>query len=491
MRRAPHVALVALAALASCRRGPVVEVDAAPAELAPKDTSPPKAPPPLRAPKPPVPPLPDLPPLAAQAAISMLPADVRLDGFGACKGVWNGSFVAPRSCAMKASLFSSQVDGARPLVPSSLLDSDLTQLPPVIDHRADGTEGPVRSQGAVPACTAFAEAAAIDHAIGRWLGKPSRVSVMQIWSRYHTATEAKALAANLGQPLGSEDDWPFAVNEANGWLACDDVDAAMKKKYGCGLPVAAAHGAKAASNTVARFTRVRVLDPTNISTMRVTLAEGQDIVVAMRIPESFVPKGKAGARYVPHWPSVDGDTGHAMTIAGYAALSQGTYFLLHNSWGPTWGDAGYAWVHEQTVAKWTREAVVIDAEPAVRDAQARPVRARGQTACAAGLVQDSIKGTCAAPCPDQSPRHNGVCPAAKDACPPSYVNLTGTCVLAAPKTSGRDPRTGISWTCGFGGCAYVLPRAEDPGCTGGTCQVSCPAPDYRVARDGQSIVCVE
>lgn len=99
----------------------------------------------------------------------------------------------------------------------------------------------IRNQLAVPACTAFAEASAIDHAIGRWTGKPPYVSVMQIWSRYHTATEENALESNLGQPVGAEEDWPFAVNEANSWLACEDVDADMKKKYGCGQQVNAAH----------------------------------------------------------------------------------------------------------------------------------------------------------------------------------------------------------------------------------------------------------
>jgi hypothetical protein len=83
-----------------------------------------------------------------------------------------------------------------------------------------------------------------------------------------------------------------------------------------------------------------------------------------------------------------------------------------------------------------------------------------------------------------------VCPVAGQ-CPDGYVNLTGACVLAAPTASGRDPSTGIEWTCGPGGCSYVLPRSSDPTCTGAVCKASCPAPDFRVARMGRSLVCVE
>jgi len=485
MRRA-LIVLVALVRCGACRSD---NVDAGPAATSAKDTSPAKAPPPLRAPHPAVPALPDLPSLASHEPAAALPTDVNLEATK-CAGVWNGSDVSPRLC-MKAALFSSQVEGAVALVSASLLHADLAQLPAVVDHRTDGTEGVVRDQTTVPACTAFAEASAIDHAIGRWTGKAAHVSVMEIWSRYHTSTEENALASNLDQPLGKEEDWPFSTTEANGWLGCDQIDAAMKKKYGCGQPINAAHAAKT-SDAIARFTHVHLLKAADAAVIRETIAAGQDVVVAMLVPDAFVPKGKPGARYIPHYPSVKNEeVGHAMVIAGYANFAHGTYFLLHNSWGSTWGDGGYAWIHEATIARWTREAVVIDAEPQVRDAKQRPIRARGETTCDGDFVQDSIKGTCTPRCPDQSPRHDGVCPAATNPCPAGFVNLTGVCVHAAPIGSGNDSDSGISWTCGAGGCAYVLPRAADPTCTGNVCRASCPAPDYRIAKEGSQLVCIE
>jgi hypothetical protein len=486
MRRA----IILLAALVACKgKAPA---DAGPADLATKDTSPAKAPPALRVPHPPVPALPDLPSLASHEPAAALPAGVKLDSAARhCRSVWNGFGVTAESCS-KSTLFSSQVDGALPLVSWKALHADPASLPAVVDHRLEATEGSVRDQGPVPACTAFAEAAAIDHAVGRWTGKPSHVSVMQIWSRYHTATEENALAANLTQPVAKEEDWPFVANEANSWLACEQVDETMKKKYGCGQPVTPAHAAKANGDPIAKLTRVRLLKSADASVIRQTVAAGQDVIVAMHVPDTFVPKGKAGARYIPHYASVANDeVGHAMLIAGYVTFANGVYFLLHNSWGASWGDGGYAWIHEATIAKWAHEAVVLDAEPQVLDAKQRPIRARGETTCDGDFVPDSITGTCTPKCPDGSPRHDGVCAAAKNPCPASFVNLTGACVLAAPTSTGTDSDSGVSWACGPGGCSYVLPKSADPTCSGNTCKASCPAPDYRIAKEGSALVCIE
>ena len=63
--------------------------------------------------------------------------------------------------------------------------------------------------------------------------------------------------------------------------------------------------------------------------------------------------------------------------------------------------------------------------------------------------------------------------------------------LAGPTASGRDPETGISWSCGPGGCSYELPRTSDPACTGATCRASCPAPDIALAKMKDELVCVE
>lgn len=484
------MALVAFAMGCDAIRGR--EEDAGPAPVAPKEMAAAKSPPKPRA-APPVPPLPDLPVLDAQEKPPPAPPSLK-SAFsvtppapGGCRGlVWNGTEVVALPCAKNGVLFGRDAKGARALVSQKLLDADRTAIPAIVNHQYVGFEGPVRDQKTSPACTAFALAAAADQAVARWTGKPSSVSVMEIWSRYKEPYAQKAISENLTKTVGADATWPFDERIAKGWLACEP---GMKRpKEGCGLAPDAKKVALLAAEPVATFTDVTYLEDADGERIKAHLSIGEDVIVTLDLPETFAPKGKAGARYVPHWTAEKPEGGHAMVVAGYVVLPHATYFLLHNSWGKNWGDGGYAWIHETTLEKHLNEALVIDAEPVLRDA-AKQRRVRGAFQCEAPLVPDSIRGTCTPVCPDGSPRSDGVCAVASQ-CPAGQVNLTGVCVVAAPKTKGSDPKTGISWACGPGGCTYELPRKMAPDCKGNTCRASCPAPIFRIATTGDDLTCI-
>ncbi len=487
-----RLSILALGGLvASCRPDAApatIEVDAGPAELSPSDLSAPKKPPPVRLARPPVPALPDLPPGSAHEPPTGPPALV-LANDNPCHGVWTGTQAAPIACA-RSLLFGTETGGATLVVPRTLLSRDPTVLPAIVDHRLEGTEGPLRDQAKAPACTAFATAAALDHALSRWGGKSPAVSVMQIWSRYHSPYVETSLSSNVGQPLGPEAQWPFSALEAMAWVPCNDYP--KPPATGCGKPVDDARARRIAAASVGEFTEVEYLGPQpDVRMLEAKIASGQDVIVTLELPSAFAPKGRPGARYIPHYTKTAGsNTIHALVLAGYARLSHGTYFLAHNSWGSGWGDGGYVWIHEATLQAWTHETIAVDAEPIDRDPTSRPRRQRGETTCQGDLVPDSIHGTCTPKCPDQSPRHDGVCPVGGQ-CAESYVNLTGACVLAAPVQTGKDATTGVSWSCGPGGCTYEIPRASDPACTGSVCRASCPAPDFHLAKMGEAMVCVE
>ncbi len=486
-----HVRCVAFSLLFfGCKAAPPPTLDAGPALQGAVDSTPAKPPPALRAPHPPAPSLPDLPALADHAGPATVPASTDLSG-PPCKAVWTGSDVAALSCA-RSLLFGAGeggAEGATLIVPRALLARDPSVLPAVVDHRKDGSEGPVRNQSFSPACTAFATASAIDHELLRWSTRSTPVSVMQVWARYHSPQVGGSLSSNVGQPLGLEAAWPFDAGEATGWVSCSDYP--KPPKSGCGKPVDDARVQRVQASPVAVFTEAEYIGAPDVNVLIAKLAAGADVMLAMELPSAFVPRGAPGARYIPHYTKSAGpDAGHALLLAGYAKLPHGIYFLAHNSWGSSWGDGGYAWIHEKTVSTWGKTTLGVDAEPTDTSAPARPGRKRGETTCPDGLVPDSIRGTCSAPCPDHSPRHDGVCAVAGQ-CPSSYVNLTGACVLAAPSVTGKDPATGVSWTCGPGGCTYELPRSVDPSCTGATCRASCPAPDFHLARMASSLVCIE
>jgi hypothetical protein len=489
VRRLACLLVLALTAGAGCSQSdtPRGQPEAGPpAEVASADTVAPRRPPPLRATKVPVPALPDLPALSGQAPPAARGGST--DG-NPCHAVWSGTSTAPFSCA-KSLLFFDRAGSATRIVPRSLLAHDPSVLPAVVDHRVEGTEGPVRDQNTAPACTAFAEAAALDHALARWGGGNPAVSVMQIWSRYHSPEVIQSLTSNVGMKLGAESEWPYNVNEAMAWVPCSEYS--RTPRQGCGRQIDAAREKRVSSSVVGEFTEVEYIGKSaDTIVLEAKLAAGQDVMVTIEPPPSLVARGKPGARYVADYTrSAGSGTGHSMLVAGYAHFPHGTYFLLHNSWGASWGDGGYAWMHESTLWRWSLEVIAVDAEPLLRIPGSRRLRERAQTTCASGLVPDSIRATCAPPCPDGSPRQDGIC-AIPGQCPPGYVNLTGACQLAAPTARGRDPDTGVSWSCGPGGCSYAMPRGSDSACTGSICQASCPAPDFILAKMGSELVCIE
>src|SRR5947209_3443620 len=182
MRSPWHLLFVGLA-LGACRGSSQPAGDAGPALAAAVDSSAPRSPPPLRVAHPALPPLPDLPALEDHETSAAVPSGADLGGHP-CRAVWTGAQVAPLACARALLFGRNDGGGAVALVPRKLLAHDPSAFPPVVDHRREGTEGPVRDQGMAPACTAFATASALDHALARWGAQPAPVSVMQLWSRY-------------------------------------------------------------------------------------------------------------------------------------------------------------------------------------------------------------------------------------------------------------------------------------------------------------------
>lgn len=474
--------LVSLAACSRASRPGAEAVDAGPADLLATDTSPAKPPPALRAP-PSAPPLPDLPTLEKQEPKSASKGSPALSGLSA----WSGDEVVSLIKLGKGgSLFGrSAARGAEPLVRFRELHVDATRLPKVVDHRASKDEGPVRNQKSVPACSAFALATAVDHAVGRWTGTPANVSVMEIWARYHEPYTAKAVAENLGEGVGPETGWPFDERLANTWVPCEDAPKAAKGQ--CGLRPDPARVAKTRGQEIASITSATPLGDLDTDDMKEQLAAGKDVIVALEVPRTLAPTGKTGARYLPHWKDADEVGGHAVVLAGYATLGVATYFLVHNSWGTSWGDGGYAYIHEKTLKSSVREALVVDAEPVQRDKKKQKVD-RATATCDGTLVPDTSRTSCSQPCPDGGPRHGGVC-GQTAGCPEGTVNLTGECVLAAPTTRGAEA-SGLAWRCGASGCTYDVPRAIATDCSGNVCRTSCPAPSYRLAKLGDDLVCV-
>lgn len=390
--------------------------------------------------------------------------------------------------------------------------------PASVDHRADGTEGPIRNQGPVGACTGFSLAAAIDHAIATTRGAPGAVNVMEVWGHYHTPGMPYAIDGNKGKVFGLESAWPYDKKQACEWFTTDECDCGSQLHVSCNQPVDAAHIAKVESTGNATLSNVTQLPNGDLDAIKAALVKGQDVWFAMHFKFVSISGPNAIVPDADYRPS---GSGHAMLIAGYKTQSNGTYFLLHNSWGTSWGDKGYAWIHEKTMRTNFEYAYVVDVSTPSAPTPSQPTpppqpspspspapnpptnpNAPGQPTpplpsagyCPQGTVPDSGILVCLPPCPDGSPRHFNTCaasaPGAPSGCPQGQVNIFGFCVPSPMPGVGQDAATGVRHTCGAGGCTYIVPGGV-AGCRAPVCMRSCPSPKYLLTAGPLGLGCSE
>jgi hypothetical protein len=82
------------------------------------------------------------------------------------------------------------------------------KLPDGVDHRNDGTEGPIKDQGQVGACTSFSLSSAMDNAVRRQ-NKSDTISSLHLWSHYGYPDLQTAGDSNLNKPIATWDTWPY------------------------------------------------------------------------------------------------------------------------------------------------------------------------------------------------------------------------------------------------------------------------------------------
>ena len=214
----------------------------------------------------------------------------------------------------------------------------LAALPPSADLRASCP--PVYDQGQIGSCTANAIAAAFEFELKR----QSLPDFMP--SRLFIYYNERAIEGHVGfdsgaqirdgvksvatQGVCSETEWPY-----------DDTPATAD---GGPFPPGARDGEQpppqcytdALNNRVTTYRRV-VQD---LDQMRGCLAEGYPFVFGFTVYASFESQqvAQTGVAQMPQ-PSEQVIGGHAVMAVGYDDSAQ--RFLVRNSWGPGWGQAGY------------------------------------------------------------------------------------------------------------------------------------------------------
>ncbi len=282
-------------------------------------------------------------------------------------------------------------------------------FPSTVDHRALGLEGPVKNQGGVGSCTAHSLSATLDNAAIRagnlQPGDTNKMtSPLHVWSRYGVPNMGAAADGNIAQPVAFNQIWSQSDREACMLMqAGDDCGDAYGVKSGSW---------RSDTNLMAKYNRAQgegiykiaaieklKTEPPNMEELIGILAGGADIWAAFLIDGSAFSSSKMKNAVLPDWNDYSG--GHAVVISGYRDAPGGRQFLIHNSWGQSWGDGGYAWMSEAMVNKWLYYAYKVKITNGVKKEDLT------DDDCAPDELVDQSTGLCAVMCNDDSRPNNG------------------------------------------------------------------------------------
>lgn len=103
-------------------------------------------------------------------------------------------------------------------------------------------------------------------------------------------------------------------------------------------------------------------DAVDIQAIKQNLAQGAPVVFGMMVGQSFMEpmKGQDVWNPEPGDENQMGFGGHAMCAVGYDDKKYGGSFLIMNSWGPEWGNNGFAWVRYNHFQYYVREAYGVE-----------------------------------------------------------------------------------------------------------------------------------
>jgi hypothetical protein len=231
-----------------------------------------------------------------------------------------------------------------------------------------------------------------------------------VWSHYGIPTMEDAASSNVNRGITSFEQLPYSGREACELMRDSTDDCGMtynvrpnSAQFDSALQQRLRTAEAANGHRVVAFEELEVAPP-NIDELVATLASGADLWVAFNVDASAWTNRRMTNFVIPDWAVPEG--GHAVALSGYRKVNGSYQFLVHNSWGVSWGDGGYAWVSQAMVQRWMHLAYKVRTDVD----SSSPITPKTDEDCPGDQVLDSVSNRCVGVCPDQSRPANGQCP---------------------------------------------------------------------------------
>ena len=96
----------------------------------------------------------------------------------------------------------------------------------------------------------------------------------------------------------------------------------------------------------------------DVAGIRQNIAQGAPVVIGMQVGGTFMTDmyGRSDWKPTSRDKSLNGFSGHAMSVIGYDDNRNGGSFQVMNSWGEAWGDKGIFWISYRDFEYFVKEA---------------------------------------------------------------------------------------------------------------------------------------
>ncbi|XP_032902576.1 cathepsin L1-like [Amblyraja radiata] len=195
------------------------------------------------------------------------------------------------------------------------------QLPPSVDWRPKGYVTPVKDQGQCGSCWAFSTTGVLEGQVFKKTGKLISLSEQYLM-------DCSRVVGNAGCGGGSV---------MAGFLFIKEKGIASEQSY----PYTAKDGdcKSKQSDIVATCKGVKQIPRNSETDLAAAVATAGPISAGIDAEHRSFMLYKAGIFYEPHCSTVNLD--HGILVVGYGMENQKPYWIVKNSWGPSWGNEGY------------------------------------------------------------------------------------------------------------------------------------------------------